>query len=161
MTILTHKKTNAVRIMEGYKVPFELIEYEIDEVELSAEDAAAKTHVPEEQTFKTLCVRGDKSGVIMVCVPGGRELDLKALAHISGNKRTELVKLSEVTKLTGYVRGGCSPIGAKKNYPIYIDKSALNFDFILINAGERGLLFKLNPNDFINASKAIVSDIIR
>ena len=93
---MTHKKTNAVRIMEGYKVPFELIEYEIDEVELSAEDAAAKTHVPEEQTFKTLCVRGDKSGVIMVCVPGGRELDLKALAHISANKRTELVKLSEV-----------------------------------------------------------------
>lgn len=120
---MTHKKTNAVRIMEGYKVPFELIEYEIDEVELSAEDAAAKTHVPEEQTFKTLCVRGDKSGVIMVCVPGGRELDLKALAHISANKRTELVKLSEVTKLTGYVRGGCSPIGAKKTIQFTLIKA--------------------------------------
>ena len=90
------KKTNAVRILEGLKIPFELLEYEIDEKELSAEDAAAKTGIAEERTFKTLCCRGDKTGVIMVCVPAGRELDFKALAAASGNKSTELVHLKEV-----------------------------------------------------------------
>ena len=104
------KKTNAVRILENANIPFELIEYEIDENSLSAEDAAFKTGVPEEQTFKTLCARGDKTGVMMVCLPAGRELDFKALASASGNKNTELVQLKEVQPLTGYVRGGCSPL---------------------------------------------------
>lgn len=157
----SHKKTNAVRIMENSKVPFELIEYQIDEVELSAEDAAEKTHVPKEQTFKTLCARGDKSGVIMVCVPAGRELDLKALATYSGDKKVNLVQLKEVTELTGYVRGGCSPLGTKKNYPIFIDETALLFDFILINAGQRGLLFKLDSRDFVKITEATVGNIIR
>lgn len=157
----SYKKTNAVRIMENLKVPFELIEYQIDEVELSAEDAAEKTHIPKEQTFKTLCVRGDKSGVIMVCVPAGQELDLKALATHSDNKKVNLVPLKEVTELTGYIRGGCSPLGTKKNYPIFIDETALLFEFILINAGQRGLLFKLDPRDFIKITEATVENIIR
>ena len=110
------KKTNAVRILEGMKIPFELLEYDIDENELSAEDAAAKTGIAEERTFKTLCCRGDRSGVIMVCVPAGRELDFKALAAASGNKSAELVHLKEVQGLTGYIRGGCSPIGMKKAF---------------------------------------------
>ena len=99
------KKTNAVRQLESKKIPFELLEYEIDEELLSAEDAAAKTGIPEERTFKTLCCRGDKTGVMMVCVPAGRELDFKALAAASGNKSAELVHLKEVQGLTGYVRG--------------------------------------------------------
>ncbi|MCD7953615.1 MAG: Cys-tRNA(Pro) deacylase [Synergistaceae bacterium] len=155
------KKTNAVRILEGLKIPFELLEYEIDEKELSAEDAAAKTGIAEERTFKTLCCRGDKTGVIMVCVPAGRELDFKALAAASGNKSAELVHLKEVQGLTGYVRGGCSPLGAKKKYPVIIDESALTFDFITVNAGHRGLLFKLAPADLVRATEAKSAPVVR
>ena len=155
------KKTNAVRIMEASKVPFELLEYEIDEEALSAEDAAAKTNVPEEQTFKTLCARGDKQGVMMVCVPAGRELDFKKLASASGSKSAELVHLKEVNGLTGYIRGGCSPIGTKKKYPVYIDETAILFDYITVNAGQRGLLFKLAPDDLIKVTEAQAADLLR
>lgn len=155
------KKTNAVRQLESKKIPFELLEYEIDEELLSAEDAAAKTGIPEERTFKTLCCRGDKTGVMMVCVPAGRELDFKALAAASGNKSAELVHLKEVQGLTGYVRGGCSPLGTKKKYPVVIDDSAMKFDFITVNAGHRGLLFKLAPADLVKATEAKLAPIIR
>lgn len=155
------KKTNAVRQLESKKIPFELLEYEIDEELLSAEDAAAKTGIPEERTFKTLCCRGDKTGVMMVCVPAGRELDFKALAAASGNKSAELVYLKEVQGLTGYVRGGCSPLGTKKKYPVVIDDSAMKFDFITVNAGHRGLLFKLAPADLVKATEAKLAPIMR
>lgn len=155
------KKTNAVRQLESKKIPFELLEYEIDEELLSAEDAAAKTGIPEERTFKTLCCRGDKTGVMMICVPAGRELDFKALAAASGNKSAELVHLKEVQGLTGYVRGGCSPLGTKKKYPVIIDDSAMTFDFITVNAGHRGLLFKLAPADLVKATEAKLAPIMR
>lgn len=155
------KKTNAVRQLESKKIPFELLEYEIDEELLSAEDAAAKTGIAEERTFKTLCCRGDKTGVMMVCVPAGRELDFKALATASGNKSAELVHLKEVQGLTGYVRGGCSPLGTKKKYPVIIDDSAMTFDFITVNAGHRGLLFKLAPADLVKATEAKLAPIMR
>ena len=155
------KKTNAVRQLESKKIPFELLEYEIDEELLSAEDAAAKTGIPEERTFKTLCCRGDKTGVMMVCVPAGRELDFKALAAASGNKSAELVHLKEVQGLTGYVRGGCSPLGTKTKYPVVIDDTAMKFDFITVNAGHRGLLFKLAPADLVRATEAKLAPIIR
>ena len=155
------KKTNAVRILENANIHFELIEYEIDENSLSAEDAAFKTGVPEEQTFKTLCARGDKTGVMMVCLPAGRELDFKALASASGNKNTELVQLKEVQPLTGYVRGGCSPLGTKKRYPVIIDESACIFDYITVNAGQRGLLFRISPDDLISATGAKTAGIAR
>ena len=155
------KKTNAVRQLESKNIPFELLEYEIDEELLSAEDAAAKTGIPEERTFKTLCCRGDRTGVMMVCVPAGRELDFKALAAASGNKSAELVHLKEVQGLTGYVRGGCSPLGTKKKYPVVIDDTAMKFDFITVNAGHRGLLFKLAPADLVRATEAKLAPIIR
>ena len=155
------KKTNAVRQLESKKIPFELLEYEIDEELLSAEDAAAKTGIPEERTFKTLCCRGDRTGVMMVCVPAGRELDFKPLAAASGNKSAELVHLKEVQGLTGYVRGGCSPLGTKKKYPVVIDDTAMKFDFITVNAGHRGLLFKLAPADLVRATEAKLAPIIR
>ena len=155
------KKTNAVRQLESKKIPFELLEYEIDEELLSAEDAAAKTGIPEERTFKTLCCRGDRTGVMMVCVPAGRELDFKALAAASGNKSAELVHLKEVQGLTGYVRGGCSPLGTKKKYPVVIDDTAMKFDFITVNAGHRVLLFKLAPADLVRATEAKLAPIIR
>lgn len=154
------KKTNAVRIMENQKIPFELLEYSVEGGQTSAADAAAKTGVPEERTFKTLVARGDRTGVLMACVPGGRELDLKALAAASGNKKIEMVHVTEITQLTGYVKGGCSPVGAKKKYPVYIDESALSFDYITINAGQRGLLFKLSPEDLIRAAEAKTANLL-
>mgnify|MGYP000399902257 CR=1 FL=1 len=156
------KKTNAVRQLESKKIPFELLEYEIDEELLSAEDAAAKTGIPEERTFKTLCCRGDRTGVMMVCVPAGAASWIfKALAAASGNKSAELVHLKEVQGLTGYVRGGCSPLGTKKKYPVVIDDTAMKFDFITVNAGHRGLLFKLAPADLVRATEAKLAPIIR
>ena len=155
------KKTNAVRILENAKISFELIEYEIDESLLSAEDAALKTGIPEEQTFKTLCARGDRNGVMLVCLPAGKELDFKGLSSVSGNKSSELVPLKEVQPLTGYVRGGCSPLGTKKKYPVFIDESACWFDYITVNAGLRGLLFKLKPDDLITVTGAKTAKIIR
>lgn len=154
-------KTNATRILETKKIPFDLLEYDIDMDLLSAEDAAEKTGIPQERTFKTLCVRGDKHGILLACLPAGRELDFKALAAASGNKSTELVPLKEVTPLTGYVRGGCSPIGTKKKYPVYIDASALSFDYITINAGHRGILFKLSPHDLVKVTEATTAEILR
>lgn len=155
------KKTNAVRIMENLKIPFTLLEYSVEGGETSAADAAAKTGIPQEQTFKTLVARGDKTGVLMACVPGGRELDLKALAAASGNKKVEMVHIREITPLTGYVKGGCSPVGTKKKYPVYIDESALSFDVISVNAGEQGLLFRLKPEDLIKAAGAVAAVITR
>lgn len=155
------KKTNAVRIMESEGVKFELIEYDIDLDELSGEDAAAKTGIPMEQTFKTLCARGDKNGVLMACLPAGQELDFKKLAAASGNKNVELVHLKEVNGLTGYIRGGCSPVGTKKKYPTFIDETAILYDWITVNAGQRGLLFKLDPNDLIRVTEAVAADILR
>ena len=155
------KKTNAVRILENAKISFELIEYEIDESLLSAEDAALKTGVPEEQTFKTLCARGDRNGVMLVCLPAGKELDFKGLSSVSGNKSSELVPLKEVQPLTGYVRGGCSPLGTKKKYPVFIYESACRLDYITVNAGLRGLLFKLKPDDLITVTGAKTAKIIR
>lgn len=155
------KKTNAVRIMENLKIPFALLEYSVEDGETSALDAAAKTGIPEERTFKTLIVRGNNTGVLLVCVPGGRDLDLKALAAVSGNRRIEMVNVKEITPLTGYVKGGCSPVGTRKKYPVYIDKSALSFDIITVNAGQQGLLFKLKPEDLIRATNAEAADIVQ
>lgn len=153
------KKTNAVRILENLKIPFELMEYEIDPELLSAEDASAKTGIPMEQTFKTICCRGDKTGVFFAVAPAGTTLNVKALAAISGNKSASPVHLKEVTALTGYIRGGCSPIGAKKNYPVVIDETAILFDYITVNAGARGLLFKMKPDDLIKATNAKLGSI--
>lgn len=153
------KKTNAVRILESLKIPFELLEYEIDTELLSAEDASAKTGIPMEQTFKTICCRGDKTGVFFAVAPAGTTLDVKSLAVISGNKSASPVHLKEVTAFTGYIRGGCSPIGAKKNYPVVIDETAILFDYITVNAGARGLLFKMKPNDLVNVTNAKLGSI--
>lgn len=155
------KKTNAVRILEGMKIPFELMTYKIDMEALSAEDASKKTGIPMEQTFKTLCCRGDKTGVILACLPAGHEVNFKALAAATGNKSAELVHLKEVQGITGYVRGGCSPIGTKKKYPVVIDESAMAFDYIAVNAGHRGVLFKLAPADLVRATGAKTAPIIR
>lgn len=145
------KKTNAARHLDSLKIKYELLEYEVDENDLSAKNIASKIDTPLEQVFKTLVARGDKTGVIMACIPGTGEINLKVLAAGSNNKKVELVPLKEVLPLTGYIRGGVSPIGAKKAYPVYIDESALNYSQITISAGMRGCQIKLDPKDLVKA----------
>ncbi|HWB97682.1 MAG TPA: Cys-tRNA(Pro) deacylase [Bryobacteraceae bacterium] len=141
------KKTNAARMLDAAGIPYELIEYEVDEEDLSATHVAAQVGLPPEQVFKTLVVRGDRTGVLLAIIPGSAELNLKALAAASGNRKVELVPLKEVLGLTGYVRGGVSPIGTRKPYPAYLDLSAGDWDRISISAGHRGSQLLLNPND--------------
>jgi len=130
---------------------YKLCEYEIDESDLSAESVARKVSLPLEQVFKTLVARGDKTGVLMACIPGNSELDLKAMATISGNKKVDMVPMKEIQQLTGYIRGGVSPIGIKKHYPIFLDESAVRFPFISISAGARGSQIFISPGDLIKA----------
>jgi Cys-tRNA(Pro)/Cys-tRNA(Cys) deacylase len=145
------KKTNAARLLDSLKINYELREYEIDESDLSAERVAEKVGLPPEQVFKTLVARGDKTGVLMACIPGNAELNLKAMAAVSGNKKVEMVPVKEIQQLTGYVRGGVSPIGTKKHYPIFLDESAIRFPSISISAGARGSQIFISPKDLITA----------
>ena len=127
---------------------------------MDAIHVAAEVGMPASQVFKTLCVRGDKNGVMFAVIPGDGELDLKALARVSGNKRAELVALKEVLPLTGYIRGGCSPLGAKKNYPVYMDYSSNKWEEIAISAGQRGMQIIAAPQDLQKATKATVAPLI-
>src|SRR4051794_4804812 len=131
-------KTNAARLLEAAGIAFEIREYEVDEDDLSAPRVAGKVGMPPEQVFKTLVARGDRTGVLIACIPGSAELDLKALAAASGNKKIELVAVKEVLPLTGYIRGGVSPVGLKKPYPVYLDETADLWDVIAVSAGMRG-----------------------
>lgn len=155
------KKTNAARILDELGIEYELISFDVDEADLSAERAADDIGMPHEQVYKTLVAKGDKTGVIEACLPAGKELDFKALAAVSGNKSTALVPLKEVQPLTGYIRGGCSPIGGKKKYPVFIYEDAVNHDRIAINAGDRGLLFILDPRDLVKITEATLGKIAK
>ena len=154
-------KTNAARILDTLGISYELKTYEVDESDLSAVHVAESVGMPIEMVYKTLVCRGDKNGVLMAVIPGGGELDLKALAAASGNKRVEMVHLKEVFGLTGYIRGGCSPLGAKKDYPVYLDASAEQQEVIAISAGKRGEQIILKPADLITAAKATVASVSR
>ncbi|MCR8964936.1 Cys-tRNA(Pro) deacylase [Brevibacillus halotolerans] len=147
-------KTNACRLLDKHKVPYTVHEYEWDEEHLNAKHVAQQVDLQVEQVFKTLVLRGDKTGVIMACIPAHKELHLKLLAAVSKNKKAEMVPMKEILELTGYIRGGCSPLGTKKNYPLFIDESALSLQLISISAGKRGLQIFLNPVDLIKVSKA-------
>ena len=154
-------KTNAARILDTLGISYELKTYEVDESDLSAVHVAESVGMPIEMVYKTLVCRGDKNGVLMAVIPGGGELDLKALAAASGNKRVEMVHLKEVFGLTGYIRGGCSPLGAKKDYPVYLDASAEQQEVIAISAGKRGEQIILKPADLIIAAKATIAAVSR
>jgi Cys-tRNA(Pro)/Cys-tRNA(Cys) deacylase len=153
------KKTNAARILDRFKTKYDLIEYEVDETDLSAVHVAESAGLPVESVYKTLVLRGDKNGVFVCIVPGGNEIDLKKAAAASANKKAGMIKMSELEPLTGYIRGGCSPLGMKKNYPTFIDQSALNKPFINISAGIRGMQIKIAPGDLALLTKAIISDL--
>ena len=154
-------KTNAARILDSLGIRYELREYEVDEEDLSAPHAAQAIGLPSAQVFKTLVVRGDKTGVLFACIPADAELDLKRLATISGNKKVDLAPLKEVLGLTGYIRGGVSPLGAKRPYPVYLDQSADQWPLISISAGMRGCQMLLAPADLARAVKATRQPISR
>ncbi len=154
-------KTNAVRLLDDLGVGYELRQYEVDPDDLAAETVAAKIGLPAEQVFKTLVTRGDRSGVLLAVVPGDLELDLKALAKLSGDRKTEVVHLKEVQPLTGYIRGGVTALGGKKDYPVYLDETAYLYDVISVSAGVRGTQILLKPDDYIRITRATVGAISR
>jgi len=153
------KKTNAARLLDARSINYELAEYEVNENDLSAVSLAKKIGQDVEQIFKTLVLRGDKTGVFVCVVPGDTEVDLKKAAKVSGNKNCAMVHQKELLGLTGYIRGGCSPLGMKKPYPIYIHETCQLFDQIYISAGQRGLQLKLNPEDLVLMTGAVVCDL--
>jgi Cys-tRNA(Pro)/Cys-tRNA(Cys) deacylase len=154
-------KTNAVRLLERLGVSFQLLQYEVDPEDLSAETVARKVRMPAEQVFKTLVARGDKHGVCLAVVPGNCDLDLKALARATGDKKIDTVPLKEVEPLTGYVRGGVTALACKKDYPVYLDETAQLFNVISISAGLRGLQVLLAPDDYIHVTNAKLSPIAK
>lgn len=155
------KKTNAARLLDRMKIEYEIREYVVDESDLSAGHVASAVGLPAAQVFKTLVARGDRAGVVMAVVPGDAELDLKVLAAVSGNKKVEMVHLNEVLPLTGYVRGGVSPLGAKKNYPVYLDRAAEQWPLVCISAGQRGMQILLKPQELVRSTGAVLADIVR
>ena len=153
------KKTNAARILDGLGIDYEIKTYTVDESDLSAVHVAQISGLNIEMIFKTLVARGDKTGIIMAVIGGGDELNLKALARASGNKSVEMIALKELLPLTGYIRGGCSPLGAKKFFPVYLDSRALTLEKISISAGLRGMQIILSPQDLIKAVNATTAKL--
>lgn len=153
------KKTNAMRILDRNKISYKVDEYEYDESDLSAMAMAEKTKVDINRIFKTLVLLGDKTGYLVACIPGKQELELKKLAKISKNKKVEMIHMKDLLKITGYMRGGCSPLGMKKYFPTYIANSCLNFKTIFISGGKRGMQIEVDPNDLIKTLDIHVDDI--
>lgn len=152
-------KTNVARLLDAAGISYELIPYSFSEDDLSAVHVAAELGEDIEQVFKTLVLRGDKTGFFVCVIPGDFEVDLKLAAKISGNKNCEMLHMKELLPTTGYIRGGCSPIGMKKKFPTYIHESALLYDFIYISAGIRGLQVKISPTDLISYVEAEIYPI--
>jgi len=143
-------RTNAIRLLEAANIPFSTMEYEVDESDLSGISIARKTGLDPDTVFKTLVAQGDKTGILVFCIPVDCSLDLKKAAAISGNKKVELLPLSKLLPTTGYIRGGCSPVGMKKVFPTFIDETALLWDTIALSGGARGLQMLVNPEEIIS-----------
>ena len=153
------QKTNAARLLDQAKIPYELIPYEVDENDLSAPHVAESLGEDIAQVFKTLVLQGDRTGYFVCVIPGEHEVDLKMAAKVSGNKKCDLIPMKDLLPLTGYIRGGCSPIGMKKKFPTYIHKTCMDFSFIFVSAGIRGLQIKIAPQDLINQSQATICSL--
>ena len=153
------EKTNAARLLDKAGINYRLIPYEFDENDLAAQHVAESLGQPIEQVFKTLVLHGDKTGHIVCVVPGNAEVDLKALAKASSNKKVEMIAMKDLLAVTGYIRGGCSPIGMKKRFPTWFHSSALDFDTIFVSAGVRGLQLEISPSDLISFVGASVADV--
>jgi Cys-tRNA(Pro)/Cys-tRNA(Cys) deacylase len=153
------QKTNAARLLDQMGIRYELREYEVDPADLAAEAVAAKIGVPPGQVFKTLVAQGDRHGICMAVIPGDTELDLKALAAASGDRKVHLVPVKDLQRLTGYIRGGVTALAAKKAFPVYADKGIERFEAISISAGIRGLQILVAPADYVRAAKATLAAI--
>lgn len=152
-------KTNAARILDQQKIAYMLLEYEVDPENLAAERVAEKLGLPYEQVFKTLVVRGDRNGVCLAVIPANSELDLKALAKATSDRKVDTVPLKEVQPLTGYIRGGVTALGCKKAYPVYLDDSATLFERIVVSAGKRGSMLQLAPGDYLKATQGTLATL--
>ena len=148
-------KTNAARLLDNLNIPYQLLSYEVDPEDLTAESASQKVGLPPEQVFKTLVARGDRTGICLAVVPANAQIDCKALAQLTGNRKVDTVPLKEVQPLTGYIRGGVTALACKKDYPVYVDETAKLFDRIAVSAGVRGKLLLLTPADYLRAVKGI------
>ena len=154
-------KTNAARFLDTLGIAYELRDYEVDENDLSAESVARKVGLPAEQVFKTLVCRGDRNGICLAVVPGDQELDLKALARLTGDRKVDTVSLKEVQPLTGYIRGGVTAMAGKKDYPTFVDETIELFDQVSVSAGVRGTQIVLAPADYLRAVKGKTGPIAR
>ncbi len=154
-------KTNAARLLDSLGISYELRDYEVDPEDLAAESVARKIGLPPEQVFKTLVARGDRTGVLLAVVPGDMELDLKALARLSGDRKAEVLPLKEVQPLTGYVRGGVTALAGRKDYPVYVDETVELFDVVSVSAGLRGTQILLAPADYLRATRGTVGAIAK
>lgn len=152
-------KTNVARLLDAAGIEYELIPYSFSEDDLSAVHVAAELGEDIEQVFKTLVLRGDKNGIFVCVIPGDFEVDLKLAARISGNKNCDMLHMKELLPTTGYIRGGCSPIGMKKKFPTFIHESAMLYDHIYISAGIRGLQVKISPSDLFSYTGAEIYPI--
>ena len=152
-------KTNVARLLDKAKIAYQLVPYEVDENDLSATHVAEQLGEDIAQVFKTLILHGDKSGYFVCVIPGADEVDLKKAAKVSGNKKCEMIPVKELLPLTGYIRGGCSPIGMKKHFPTYIHETCTAFPYIYISAGIRGLQIKIAADDLIKETKAEISSL--
>jgi Cys-tRNA(Pro)/Cys-tRNA(Cys) deacylase len=153
-------KTNAARILDRHNIKYNLVGYQVDEDDLSTVHVAAQLGQNIGQVFKTLVLRGDKTGVFICVIPGGNEVDLKKAAKASGNKSCAMVPMKEILGLTGYIRGGCSPLGMKKEYPTFIDEQCVLYERIFISAGIRGMQIEINPNDLINVTGCKINELV-
>ena len=153
------EKTNAARLLDKAKIAYGLIPYEFDENDLAAQHVADSLGQDIARVFKTLVLHGDRTGHIVCVIPGNGEVDLKALAKVSGNKKCEMIPMKQLLPLTGYIRGGCSPIGMKKHFPTYIHHTCEEFPYIFVSAGVRGLQLKIAPADLIGFTGGTVADL--
>lgn len=152
-------KTNAARLLDKAKITYKLIPYEVDESNLAADHVAEELGEDIRKVFKTLVLHGDKCGYFVCVIPGDMEVDLKAAAKVAGAKKADLIPLKELLPLTGYIRGGCSPIGMKKHFPTFFHSTITNFDTVYVSAGVRGLQFEINPSELIGYTQGSVADI--
>ena len=152
-------KTNAARLLDAASIEYELVPYEVDEVDLGAQHVADQLGEDIDQVFKTLVLEGDKTGHLVCVIPGAEEVDLKKAARASGNKKVDLIHMKDLLPTTGYIRGGCSPVGMKKPFPTYIDETCILYDYIYVSAGVRGLQFKINPQTLAEFVGAEIVDL--
>jgi Cys-tRNA(Pro)/Cys-tRNA(Cys) deacylase len=153
------EKTNAARLLDKAKISYNLIPYEFDENDLAVQHVADSLGQDIAKVFKTLVLHGDKTGYVVCVIPGDKEVDLKSLAKVSGNKKVEMIPMKDLLSVTGYIRGGCSPIGMKKRFPTYFHSTAVDHDVIYVSAGVRGLQIKIDPHALIRFVQAAVAEV--